>query len=323
MASTIGLGEAAKLLDSLAKPLELINNDVISVIDVIERLIKYSNQLLETADLDARCIDFIGKLSRAINLAVLFICKIDDVNGYISGSLFKDEADKLALKDCGADHDLIEFKASLVFIDEQLKQCSRLYKKYLKKSLETERGCILVETTCQEKSRKARNAKNLTRGIGGATTAAVVAGGGVTTSIAAGAFTLGVGTVVGLAVTAVVSGVVGIGGITIGSAVTHNLASSYKKSEDIYKALSADCKCLRQSCCSTNRRLLEFYASFFHVHSQVDQLERLVYNHPNRQHAYVIFENLREASQRCHHHSLMVQAELKKLKEQLELKGYY
>ena len=58
MASTIGLGEAAKLLDSLAKPLELINNDVISVIDVIERLIKYSNQLLETADLDARCIDF-------------------------------------------------------------------------------------------------------------------------------------------------------------------------------------------------------------------------------------------------------------------------
>ena len=98
---------------------------------------------------------------------MLFICKIDDVNGYISGSLFKDEADKL--KDRGADYDVVEFKASesLVFIDEQLNECSRLYMEYEEKSLETEKDCISVESTCREKARKTRKAKKMQNKLSG------------------------------------------------------------------------------------------------------------------------------------------------------------
>ena len=115
-------------------------------INQIDCLISYSNQLLKTTDLDARSKGIITKISEDIKLAVLFMYKIDDVNGFISGSLFKDEADKL--KDRGADHDLIGFKASLVFIDEQLRESSELYMDFEEKSLETERECILVETSC-------------------------------------------------------------------------------------------------------------------------------------------------------------------------------
>ena len=108
---------------------------------------------------------------------------------------------------------------------------------YEEKSLRTEKECILVETTCREKAREARNAKRLTKGIGSATTGAVVAGSaavGISTSIVAGAFTFGVGTVIGLVATAAVSGVVGIGGVAIGSVATHTVASSFKKAEDAY-----------------------------------------------------------------------------------------
>ena len=280
--------DVLKILKGVGTSLELIDEYLPKVLNQIDCLISYSIQLIKTADLDARSKGFVRKLSEAINLAVLFICKIDDVNGYISGSLFKDEADKL--KDCGADHDLVEFKASLVFIDEQLNECSRLYMEYEEKSLETERECILVETTCREKAREAKVAKNLTRGIGGATTGAVVAGSaavGIGASVVAGAFTFGVGTVIGLVATAAISGVVGVGGVAIGGVVTHTVASSFKEAEDAYTALTTECVCLRESCCSMHGQLLELHTNFSHVHSQVDQLERLVYNHPNRQHAYV------------------------------------
>ena len=67
------------------------------------------------------------------------------------------------------------------------------------------------------------------------------------------------------------------------------MASSYKEAEEVYTALTTECVCLRESCCSINRQLLELHTNFSHVHSQVDQLERLVYNHPNRQHAYMLY----------------------------------
>ena len=301
----------SRILNGVVRSLELINEYLPKVLNQIDCLISYSNQFQETADLDASSEGLVTKLSEVIELALLFIYKVNDVNGYISGSLFKDEADKL--KDRGADDD---FEASLVFIDKLLNECSEQYMEYKEKSSEIERECISVETTCREKARKARVAKNHTRGIGGATTGAAAVGTaavGIKASFVAGAFTFGVGTVIGLAATAAV---VGIGGVT-----THTMASSHKEAEDAYTALTTECRCLKKSCRSMNRQLLKIHTNFSHLHSQVDQLKWLVDNHPNRLHAYVAFENLRQTSRRCHYHSSRVQAELKKKNRQLELRG--
>ena len=93
--------DVLKILKGVGTSLELINENLPKVVNQIDCLISYSNQLLKTADLDARSKGLVTKISDSINLAVLFMYKIDDVNGYISGSLFKDEADKL--KDRGTD----------------------------------------------------------------------------------------------------------------------------------------------------------------------------------------------------------------------------
>ena len=157
------MADVSKILNVVAESLKLTNEHLPKVLNQIECLISYSNQLLKTADLNSSSNSFVRKLMETINLAELFICKVDDINGYISGSWFKDEGDKV--KDLGADHGLVEFNASLIFIDEQVNECSRLYKEYEKKSLETEKECIFVKAICQERAREAKNAKNLTRGI--------------------------------------------------------------------------------------------------------------------------------------------------------------
>ena len=56
----------------------------------------------------------------------------------------------------------------------------------------------------QERQERQKNAKQIVRGIGGATTGAVVAGSaavGISASVVAGVFTFGVGTVIGLVAT--------------------------------------------------------------------------------------------------------------------------
>ena len=306
------------ILNVVGRSFELIEQYLPSVVDQIARLIIYSNEILNTADLaQAHSEGVVTKLIETTKLAVQFMSKIDEVYEYISGSLFKDEAD--TLKDRGANHALIELKASLAVINEQLNECSRLYMEYEEKSLETIRECALAGANCTKKAREARSAKTLTRGIGGATTGVVAVG--ISASIVAGAFTFGVGTVSGLVATAAATGVVGIGGVVIGSVATHTVASSFKKAEDAYTALSTEFVCLRESCSSLNRELLEVHANILHVHSQVDQLERLVYNHPNRLHAYTAFKHLQQTSQRYHNYSSRVRAELKKQERLLELRG--
>ena len=92
--------------------------------------------------------------------------------------------------------------------------------------------------TIENKAIAARTKKRAARVVGGTATSALVAlgvGTGITLSIVAGVFTFGVGTIVGLSITAaaVPAAAVGFGGAS--AAVTAHIASDYEETETAFR----------------------------------------------------------------------------------------
>ena len=97
------------------------------------------------------------------------------------------------------------------------------------------------------KKAKAKTKQTVTQVVGGATAGAAIAGGvttgvvvaGVATSVVAGVFTFGIGTVVGLAITGAGAGAVAAGGVGAG-VVTGLLARKFKRVVKAFKKMSKD-----------------------------------------------------------------------------------
>ena len=114
--------------------------------------------------------------------------------------------------------------------------------------------CSVAAEVCAHMARESQRKKRATRGIGGTAAGAALAGGtaaaaggvvatGVAASAIAGVFTLGIGTIVGLGITAVTGTAVGAAGVAAGVAtavVTHCIASDYAKSEAAFRKICGD-----------------------------------------------------------------------------------
>lgn len=93
---------------------------------------------------------------------------------------------------------------------------------------------------CERKEKHAKTKKRLIRGVGGAVTG-LAAGGGITISFIAGALTLGMGTGIGLTITAaVLPTVVGSSSAIAAGVSTHMMASNYKELETKFKNMSKE-----------------------------------------------------------------------------------
>ena len=96
-----------------------------------------------------------------------------------------------------------------------------------------------VETN-EAKAIGARTKKRAARVVGGTATSAIIAvgvGTGITLSVIAGVFTFGVGTIVGLSVTAAGTAAAGIGFGGVSAAVTAHIASDYEETETAFRRL--------------------------------------------------------------------------------------
>ena len=114
--------------------------------------------------------------------------------------------------------------------------------------------CRVAAEVCAHMARESQRKKRATRGIGGTAAGAALAGGtaaaaggvvatGVAISAIAGVFTLGIGTIVGLGITAVTGTAVGVTGVAAGVAtavVTHCIASDYAKSEAAFRKICGE-----------------------------------------------------------------------------------
>ena len=96
-----------------------------------------------------------------------------------------------------------------------------------------------VETN-EAKAIAARTKKRAARVVGGTATTAIIAvgvGTGITLSVIAGVFTFGVGTIVGLSVTAAGAAAAGVGFGGVSAAVTAHIASDYEETETAFRRL--------------------------------------------------------------------------------------
>ena len=101
--------------------------------------------------------------------------------------------------------------------------------------------------------------------MGGTASAALIAGGvgtGVTLSVIAGVFTFGIGTVVGLSVTAVATGVAGVGAGVGAGISTSMLADHFDKAKVAFSDLISEfnellhnASSMRESCLMIRKRL--------------------------------------------------------------------
>ena len=118
-----------------------------------------------------------------------------------------------------------------------------------------------VETN-EAKAIAARTKKRAARVVGGTATTAIIAvgvGTGITLSVIAGVFTFGVGTIVGLSVTAAGAAAAGVGFGGVSAAVTAHIASDYEETETAF------------------RRLKEIVASMENIRTEMQQAVRCLH----------------------------------------------
>ena len=159
----------------------------------------------------------------------------------------QDEGQKENVMD-GLEHDNWQpLRDFLGLLQRSLAQAKHHFAEFKETCETANQNCTTAATECMHNSRKARSKKIATRVVGGATAATALAGGagatvalsGAALSIAAGFFTFGIGTVVGLVITAAASAATGTA-VAGGAAVaTHVLASDFKATEKKFSELAA------------------------------------------------------------------------------------
>lgn len=142
------------------------------------------------------------------------------------------------------------------FIDQLKTFLEKLQKSYEDVKAATDDFFSTVQKAvqnCRDQERRENVKKNTTRAVGGVATAGLLAAGvgtGVTLSIVAGVFTFGVGTIVGLALTAAGTAVVGTG-LAAGTGVaTHYTAAHFAGEQSKCEKLNDSCnKVLSSATC--------------------------------------------------------------------------
>ena len=183
---------------------------------------------------------------------------LDSINKLLSYG--KDESKKEHMKETLKRGDLEPLRQYLGLLQRSMTQVRQHYDNFEEACKKAKGNCEAAAKDCEHKSREARSKKRATRVIGGMASATAIAGGvgtgvalsGAALSIAAGVFTFGVGTVVGLGITAVASAAAGpiVGA---GAAVaTHFIASDFKATEEKFAELARVFK----SMCSIGSRTL-------------------------------------------------------------------
>jgi hypothetical protein len=161
-----------------------------------------------------------------VKQAYTFVDKVDDMFYYGQDT----EKEKIALQN--------DDTKPLLDLLDLLKTCmakaEEEYTIFEEVSKEASQSCADAAEHCKHEAEEAKSKKRLTQAIGGTIAAGTMAAGvgtGVVLSVVAGVFTFGIGTVVGLGLTAAGAAVAGpaIGAGT--AVVTHCIASDYEQAQ--------------------------------------------------------------------------------------------
>ena len=193
--------------------------------------------------------DALHCLTLVVEAAYEFLDKVDDIFYYCQGDSMEDAIQGLSC----SPPELKPLRDLLGLLGKSLEMAESKYSELVKACDVAKERCNEAAKMCACQIKDSQVKKGVAKGVGGtaagltlaggtaAATGGVVAG-GVAISAVAGAFTFGIGTIVGLGVTALVVGVVGVSGVAagVGTAVaTDRIAKKYQKSEDNFRRCAA------------------------------------------------------------------------------------
>ena len=195
--------------------------------------------------------DALHHLMSVVEAAYEFLYKVDDIFYYCQSDSMKEAIRKLSC----SPPDLNPLRDLLSLLGNSLEEAESKYSELVKACNVSSQSCREAAEMCACKVKGSQVKKKVTKGVGGTAAGVTLAGGtaaaatggvvagGIAISAVAGAFTFGIGTIVGLGVTAAVAGgVLGVAGLAtgVGAAVaTHHIAKKFQESEDNFRRIGA------------------------------------------------------------------------------------
>ena len=181
-------------------------------------------------------------LKRAAEKSFIFAGRVGDLYQY-GGD--KARQTRIRAELCKENGNLTLLNNYISELQRRLSKCEESYKKVQEAVNELIKDSQEAAAFCEKKALEASGKRNITNGIGGtvaagsaaAGAATAVTTGGAAISAAVGPFTFGIGTIVGLGVTAAAAAIVG-GGVAVGAGIaTYQIASNFKKVAVEFKQL--------------------------------------------------------------------------------------
>ena len=249
--------------------------------------------------------DALHHLTLVVEAAYEFLDKVDDIFYYCQSDLMKGAIRKLSC----SPPDLNPLRDLLTLFGNSLKMAESKYSELVKACNVSSQSCREAAEKCACKVIDSQNKKGVTRGVGGTAAGVTLAGGtaaaaggivagGVAISAVAGAFTFGIGTIVGLAVTAVAAGGVGLGGLAtgVGTAVaTHRIAKKFQGSEDNFRRIGAKFDALLGFAYDLKEGVAQVHTTQVNISANVDNVK----DSTDKENIALIKETLKRLQKAC------------------------
>ena len=176
----------------------------------------------------------------SVEIASCLLDKVVDISYYFQSKSMKDAIQKLSC----TPPDLNPLRDLLSLLGNTLQMAESKYSELVEACDVASQSCHEAAEMCARNVTDSQKKKGVTKGVSGtAATAGGIAAGGIAISVVTGALTFGMGTIVGLGVTAVAVGVVGLAGFAtgVGTAVaTDHIAKKYQESEDNFRRIGGE-----------------------------------------------------------------------------------
>ena len=249
--------------------------------------------------------DALHRLTSVVEAAYEFLDKVDDIFYYCQSDSMEEAIRELSC----SPPDLNPVCDLLSLLGNSLEKAESKYSELVEACNVASQSCREAAEMCARKETDSQNKKGITKGVGGtvagvtlaggtAAAAGGVAAGGIAISAVAGAFTFGIGTIVGLGVTAVAVGVVGLGGLAtgVGTAVaTHRIAKKYQESADNFRRIRAEFDALLGFAYDLKEGVAQVHTTQVNISAKVDNVK----DSTDKENIALIKETLKRLEKAC------------------------
>ena len=258
IAASDSVDELGKYLISLSHTSNRLN----CMREFANSIVKVSKDLDELSGIESKpyqCDRAIQDVRKCCRTAYNMLDKMDDITYYCQSYMMTD-----AIAGCNKQPpDFSALKNLLVILEQSSNEAQQYYHELESDCGRASRSCITAAGTCRRRAEDEERKKNVTKVVGGTAAAGAITTGvgvGVAASVVAGIFTFGIGTIVGLGLTAA--------GATVASVATgagiHALASKYSEAQDkfenaaySFRSLSSDSERLYELAVRSNEDIHE------------------------------------------------------------------